>query len=104
MSEFAYYEYTARLTDTGRDERHNNKTGDVLRCVAKVSVVDPYGRARAETELSETAADLILMTINPGPGKRMGQFNIRRISEEAFAAFAPPNSTRDVGQSKVFVY
>jgi hypothetical protein len=105
MNDFAFFEYTAKLTSTGHsDERQGDEPGEVLRCVAKVRVRDPYGRDRNDAELSETAADLILVTINPGPGKQMGQFNVQRITEGKFVGFGVPRSTRQIGESTVFVY
>ncbi len=103
MSEFAFFESTAELTGTGHGSQ-SDQPGEVLRCVAKVKIVDPYGRSRNEPELAETAADLILMAINPGPNRQIGKFELRRISDLPHPDFGPPTSIHRVGESTITFY
>jgi hypothetical protein len=60
MSDYAFFEYQAKLTNTG----HAEDEGETVHCMIRMKNVDRDGKHPHEIELHQQAGDNVLIVIN----------------------------------------
>ena len=78
MSDYAFFEYQAKLTNVG----HAEDGGEPVNCMIKMKNVDPDGKCLPDIELHQQAGDNVLFVINPGPCRKISHSSIWNVTEE----------------------
>ena len=66
MSDYAFFEYQAKLTSTG----HAENEGELVHCMIRMKNVDRDGKRLREIELHQRAEDDVLFVIKTGTAPR----------------------------------
>ena len=67
MSDYAFFEYQAKLTNTG----HAENEGELVHCMIRMKNVDRNGKRLHDIELHQQAEDDVLFVINPDRTARL---------------------------------
>ena len=67
MSDYAFFEYRAKLTNTG----HAEEEGEPVHCMIRMKNVYRDGKRLHGIDLHQQAGDNVLYVINPGPSARL---------------------------------
>ena len=67
MSDYAFFEYRAKLTNTG----HAEEEGEPVHCMIRMKNVDRDGKRLHDIDLHQQAGDNVLYVINPGRPARL---------------------------------
>ena len=78
MSDHAFFEYQAKLTNTG----HAEEEGEPVHCMIRMKNVDRDGKCLPDIELHQQAGDNVLFVINPGPYRQISHSSIWNVTEE----------------------
>jgi hypothetical protein len=71
MSDYAFFEYQAKLTNTGHAETgHAENEGELVHCMIRMKNVDRDGKRLHEIELHQQAEDDVLFVIKTGTAPR----------------------------------
>jgi hypothetical protein len=100
MTEYDFFEYTAKLMST----RHAEDEGESVHCVIEMNVLDQNGRRRQSVKLEEEAGYLILFALNPGPNRRIAASKIWKVDEHRLKELAPATVVNRIGSSQIFFY
>jgi len=99
-SEYAFFEYQAKITNLG----HAEEEGETLHCMVKMKSTDERGQRRRNLELEQQAGDNILFALNPGPHRKISHSSIWIINEEAFENAGTPRGRHQVGDCEILCY
>ena len=100
MSDYAFFEYRATITNLTHDESE----GESVQCLIRIRSVDKDGKRMRNLELEKQAGDDVLFVLNPGPHRKVSHSSISAISEEAFQKAGTPLEHHQVGDCEVLVY
>jgi hypothetical protein len=100
MSEYALFEYKARLVSTP----HVEEKGEFVHCIIKMETNAQDGRLRRGAELEQEAGDLILFLTNPGPHRRISESSISKVDEERLRNLGSASDFARVGNSEVYFF
>jgi hypothetical protein len=78
MSDYAFFEYQAKLTNTG----HAEDVGEPVHCMIRMKNVDRDGKRLHDMELHQQVGDNVLFVINPGPYRKISHSSIWNVTEE----------------------
>ena len=77
MSDYAFFEYQAKLTNTG----HVENKGDLVHCMIRMKNVDRHGKRLDDIELHQQAEDDVLFVINPGPHRVVKEEELHKLEK-----------------------
>jgi hypothetical protein len=101
MSDYAFFEYRAKITDTS-DE---TKEGRRVHCLLKIPVAADYGRRqRDDVELKQDGGDMILFTLNPGPHHKISHSDIWKVNENRISELGEASNLARVGDCSLYFY
>ena len=100
MSDYAFFEYQAKLTNTG----HAEDQGEPVHCVIRMKNVDRDGKRLHDVELHQQAEDNVLFVINPGPYHNISHSSIWNVTEEELHKPGKASDYRRVGDCEIYFY
>jgi hypothetical protein len=100
MSNHAYFEYQAKLTNAG----HVEDGGQPVRCMIRIKNVDRDGKQLQENELRQQAGDNVLFVINPGPHQKISHSSIWNVTEEELREAGKALHYHRVGDCEIYFY
>jgi hypothetical protein len=100
MSDYAYFEYQAKLTNAG----HAEDEGQPVRCMIRMKNVDWDGKRLHENELHQQAGDNVLFVINPGPHHKISHSSIWNVTEEELQKARKASDYHRVGDCEIYFY
>lgn len=100
MSEYAFFEYRAKLTNL----RHAEDEGETLHCMIKMKNVDQNGKRIHDIELQQQAGDNVLFVINPGPYRKISHSTIWNVTEEDLHKAGKASDYHRVGDCEIYFY
>jgi hypothetical protein len=101
MSDYAFFEYRAKMTDTS----HQQEGGERVHCLAKMRIAADYGRHdRSDVELEQDAGDMILFTLQPGPHRKISHSEIWKVDENRIAELGQASDLALVGDCAFYFY
>jgi hypothetical protein len=95
--EHAFFEYKAKITNSG----HAEDEGESVHCLVKMKNTDEHGKRRRNPDLEQQAGDNILFALNLGPHRKISHSSIWIISEEAFRNAESPSGQHRVGDCEI---
>jgi len=101
MSDYAFFEYRAKITSTS----HETKEGERVHSLLKIPMAADYGhRQRDDVELKQDAGDMILFTLNPGPHHKISHSEIWKVSENRISESGEASNVARVGDCSLYFY
>ena len=100
MSDYAFFEYQAKLTNTG----HAEDEGETVHCMIKMKNVDRDGRRIDDIELQQQAGDTVLFVINPGPCRKISHSTIWNVAEGDLQKAGKASDYHRVGDCEIYFY
>ncbi|MBV8278658.1 MAG: hypothetical protein JO170_25825 [Verrucomicrobia bacterium] len=100
MSDYAYFEYQAKLTNT----RHAEDEGEIVHCMIKMKNVDRDGKRIDDIELQQQAGDNVLFVINPGPYRKISHSTIWNVAEEDLQKAGKASDYHRVGDCEIYFH
>jgi hypothetical protein len=101
MSDYTFFEYRAKMTDTS----HQQKEGERVHCVVKMRIAADYGHHhRADVELEQDAGDMILFALQPGPHRKISHSEIWKVKENRIAELGQASDLALVGDCAIYFY
>jgi hypothetical protein len=100
MSDYAFFEYQAKLTNTG----HAEDGGEPVHCMIRMKNVDRDGKRLHDIELHQQAGDNVLFVINPGPYRKISHSSIWNVTEEELHKPGKASDYRRVGDCEIYFY
>ena len=100
MSDYAFFEYQAKLANTG----HAEDVGEPVHCMIRMKNVDRDGKRLHDVELHQQAGDNVLFVINPGPYHNISHSSIWNVSEEELHKPGKASDYRRVGDCEIYFY
>ena len=96
----AFFEYRAKLTNTG----HAEDVGKPVHCFIKMQSADAEGKRRRNVELEQQAGDNILFVLNPGPHRGISHSSIWNVTEEELHKRGKASDYNRVGDCEMYFY
>ena len=100
MSDHAFFEYQAKLTNTGHDENE----GELVHCMIRMKNVDRDGKRLREIELHQQAEDDVLFVIHPGPHRAINRSSIWNVTEEELHKLEKVSDYHRVGDCEIYFH
>jgi hypothetical protein len=100
MSDYAFFEYQAKLTNVG----HAEDGGEPVHCMIKMKNVDRDGKYLPDIELHQQAGDNVLFVINPGPCRKISHSSIWNVTEEELHKPGKASDYHRVGDCEIYFY
>jgi hypothetical protein len=100
MSDYAFFEYRAKLTNTG----HAEDKGENVHCMIRMKNVDPDGKRLNDIELHQQAGDNVLFMINPGPHRKISYSAIWNVTEADLHKLGKASDCCRVGDCEIYFY
>lgn len=100
MSDYAFFEYQAKLTNI----QHAEDEGEPVHCIIKMKNVDRNGKRMHDIELHQRAGDNVLFVINPGPCRKISHSNIWNVTEEDLYKASKRSDYHRVGDCEIYFY
>jgi hypothetical protein len=100
MSDYAFFEYQAKLTNTG----HAEDLGEPVHCMIRMKNLDRDGKRLYDIELHQQAGDDILFVINPGPHRMISHSSILNVTEEELHKRGKASAYNRVGDCEMYFY
>ena len=100
MSAYAFFEYQAKLTNTG----HAEEGGEPVNCMIRMKNVGRDGKRLHEIELHQQAGDNVLFVINPGPHRKISHSSIWNVTEEELDKRAKASDYHRIGDCEIYFY
>ena len=100
MSDYAFFEYQAKLTNTG----HAEDDGEPVHCKIRMKNVDRDGKRLHDIELHQQAGDNVLFVINPGPYRNISHSSIWNVTEEELHKRGKASDYNRVGDCEMYFY
>ena len=100
MSDHAFFEYQAKLTNTG----HAEEEGEPVHCMIRMKNIDRDGKCLPDIELHQQAGDNVLFVINPGPYRQISHSSIWNVTEEELHKPGKASDYRRVGDCEIYFY
>ena len=91
MSDYAFFEYQAKLTNTG----HAEDVGEPVHCMIRMKNVDRDGRCLHDMELHQQAGDNVLF---------VSHSSIWNVTEEELHKPGKASDYRRVGDCEIYFY
>jgi hypothetical protein len=98
MSDYAFFEYQAKLTNTG----HAENEGEPVHCMIRMKNVDRDGKRLHDIELHQQAEDDVLFVINPGPHRAINHSSIWNVTEEELHKLEKVSDYHRVGDCEIY--
>ena len=98
MSDYAFFEYQAKLTNVG----HAEDEGEPVHCIIKMKNVDRDGKCIPDIELHQQAGDNVLFVINPGPCRKISHSSIWNVTEEDLHKRGKASAYHRVGDCEIY--
>jgi len=98
MSDYAFFEYQAKLTNTG----HSENEGETVHCMIKMKNVDRDGKRLHDIELHHQAGDNVLFLINPGPVRKISHSAIWNVTEGDLHKLGKASDCHRVGDCEIY--
>ncbi len=98
MSDYAFFEYQAKLTNTG----HAENEGELVHCMIRMKNVDRDGKRLYDIELHQRAGDDVLFVINPGPYRAINHSSIWNVTEEGLHTSGKVSDCHRVGDCEIY--
>ena len=102
MSDYAFFEYQAKLTNVGHAE--DGGGGEPVHCMIKMKNVDRDGKCLPDIELHQQAGDNVLFVINPGPCRKISHSSIWNVTEEELHKLGKASDYHRVGDCEIYFY
>ena len=100
MSDYAFLEYQAKLTNTG----HSEDKGQIVHCMIKMKNVDRDGKPLHDIELHQVAGDNVLFVINSGPNRAISHSAFWNVTEEDVHKLGKASDYHRVGDCEIYFY
>ena len=100
MSDYAFFEYRAKLTNT----RHVEEEGETVHCMIRMKNVDRDRKRLHDLELHQQAGDNVLFVINPGPHHKISHSRIWNVTEEELREAGKALHYHRVGDCEIYFY
>jgi len=100
MSDYAFFEYQAKLTNTG----HAENEGELVHCMIRMKNVDRDGKRLHDTELQQQAEDDVLFVINPGPHRAINHSSIWNVTDEELHKIEKVSDYHRVGDCEIYFH
>jgi hypothetical protein len=100
MSDYAFFEYKAKLTNIS----HAEDEGEAVHCMIKMKNVDLNGKCIHEIELHQKAGDNVLFVINPKPHQKLSHSKIWNVTEEDLLKAGKASDYHRVGDCEIYFY
>ena len=100
MSDYAFFEYQAKLTNTG----HAENEGELVHCMIRMKNVDRDGKRLHDIELHQQAEDGVLFVINPGPHRAINHSSIWNVTEEELHKLEKVSDYHRVGDCEIYFH
>jgi len=100
MSDYAFFEYQAKLTNTG----HAEDVGEPVHCMIRMKNVDRDGKRLHDIELHQQAGDNVLFVINPGPYRNISHSSMWNVTEEELRKPGKASDYRRIGDCEIYFY
>jgi hypothetical protein len=100
MSDYAFFEYQAKLTNTG----HAENEGELVHCMIRMKNVDRNGKRLHDYELHQQAEDDVLFVINPGPHRAINHSSIWNVTEEELHKLEKVSDYHRVGDCEIYFH
>ena len=100
MSDYPFFEYRAKLTNTG----HAEEEGEPVHCMIRMKNVDRDGKRLQDIDLHQQAGDNVLYVINPGPSRKISHSSIWNVTEEELHKPGKASNYRRVGDCEIYFY
>ena len=101
MSDYAFFEYRAKITSTS----HESEEGEPVHCLVKIPIAADFGQHRRdEVELKQDAGDMILFALNPSPHGKISHSEIWKVKENRIRELGEPSKLARVGDSSIYFY
>ena len=100
MSDYAFFEYQAKLTNTG----HAENDGELVHCTIRMKNVDRDGKRLHDIELHQQAEDDILFVINPGPHRAINHSSIWKVTEGEFHKLEKVSDYHRIGSCEIYFH
>jgi hypothetical protein len=102
MSDYAFFEYQAKLTNVGHAE--DGGGGEAVHCMIKMKNVDRDGKCLPDIELHQQAGDNVLFVINPGPCRKISHSSIWNVTEEELRKPGKASDYHRVGDCEIYFF
>ena len=100
MSDYAFFEHQAKLTNMG----HAEDEGERVHCMIRMKNVDRDGSPLHEIDLHQQAGDNVLFVINPGPHHNVSHSSICNVTEEELHKPGKASDYHRVGNCEIYFY
>jgi hypothetical protein len=101
MSDYAFFEYRAKITGSS----HEAEEGERVHCLLKMPIAADYGhRQRDDVELKQEAGDMILFVLNPGPHYRISHSEIWKVNENRTSELGEASDLARIGDCAIYFY
>ena len=100
MNDYAFFEYQAKLNNTG----HAEDGGEPVHCMIRMKNVDRDGKCLHDSELRQQAGDNVLFVINPGPCRTISHSSIWNSTEEKLHKPGKASDYHRVGDCEIYFY
>ena len=100
MSGYAFFEYQAKLTNTG----HAEEEGEPVKCMIRMKNVGRDGKRLHDIELHQHAGDKVLFVINPGPHRKISHSSIWNVTEEELHKRGKASDYHRIGDCEIYFY
>jgi hypothetical protein len=100
MSDYAFFEYQAKLTSTG----HGENEGELVHGMIRMKNVVLDGKRLRDIELHQQAKDYVLFVINPGPHRAINHSSIWNVTEEELHKLEKVSDCHRIGDCEIYFY
>jgi len=100
MSDYASFEYQAKLTNVG----HAEDGGEPLHCMIRMKTIDRNGKGLHDIELCQQALDNVLFVTNPGPCRTISDSSIWNVPEGQLQKLGKASDYHRIGDCEIYFF